>query len=119
MMDTHPASNPVKGQLRAECDGQMESHSEGEDLVFVTAVQYFDRWDTRQGRIGVPDPAEYAVGEVYKLELDGTILGKVVGDDVSRGTFQILHHIECRRANEIIGVGIAESLSQLITMSEK
>jgi hypothetical protein len=62
---------------------------------------------------------EYSVGEVYKLELDGTILGKVVGDDASRGSFPILHHIECRKANEIIGVGIADSLSQLITMSEK
>jgi hypothetical protein len=62
---------------------------------------------------------EYSVGEVYKLELDGTILGKVVGDDASRGSFQILHHIECRRANEIIGVDIADSLPQLITLSAK
>jgi NHL repeat/Galactose oxidase, central domain len=62
---------------------------------------------------------EYSVGEVYKLELDGTILGKAVGDDASRGLFGYLHHIECRRANEIIGVGIADSHSQIITMSEK
>jgi hypothetical protein len=62
---------------------------------------------------------EYAAGEVYKLALDGTILGKVDGDDAGRGTFQILHHIECRRANEIIGVGIAESLAQFITLSAK
>jgi NHL repeat/Kelch motif len=62
---------------------------------------------------------EYSVGEVYKLELDGTILGKVVGDDASRGLFPILHHIECRKANEIIGVGISDSPSQLITLSAK
>jgi hypothetical protein len=62
---------------------------------------------------------KYSEGEVYKLELDGTILGKVVGDDASRGLFPILHHIECRKTNEIIEVGIADSPSQLITLSAK
>jgi len=64
-------------------------------------------------------PFRYSVGEVYKLELDGTILGKVPGDDASRGLFPILHHIECRKTNEIIEVGIADSPSQLITLSAK
>ena len=64
-------------------------------------------------------PEYPAAGEVYKLELDGTILGKVVGDDASRGLFPILHHIECRNANQIIGVGIVDSPSQLITLSGK
>jgi sugar lactone lactonase YvrE len=62
---------------------------------------------------------EYSVGEVYKLELDGTILGKAVGDDASRGLFPILHHIECRKANEIIGAAIIDFPSQLMTMAEK
>jgi len=64
-------------------------------------------------------PEYPAAGEVYRLELDGTILGKVVGDDASRGLFPVLHHIECRNANQIIGVGIVDSPSQLITLSGK
>jgi hypothetical protein len=33
--------------------------------------------------------------------------------------FPILHHIECRKTNEIIGAAIIDFPSQLITMSEK
>jgi hypothetical protein len=69
-----------------------------------------DKTDTRRA---------FTTGDVYKLELDGTILGRVVGDDASRGMFPILHHIECRKPNEIIGVAIADSLPQLVTLSDK
>jgi hypothetical protein len=60
-----------------------------------------------------------AAGEVYRLELDGTILGKVVGDDAGRGRFPVLHHVECRNADEIIGVGIADWLPELIALPRK
>jgi hypothetical protein len=68
-----------------------------------------DKDDTRRA---------FTTGEVYKLELDGTILGRVVGDDASRGFFPFLHQIECRKANAILGVGINGWLPQ-ITLFEK
>ena len=46
-----------------------------------------------------PGPAE-----IYKLELDGTILGKAVGDEAT-GSISSLDYIHCRRAKTIFGLG--------------
>lgn len=42
--------------------------------------------------------------EIYKLETDGTILGRAVGDEATRNIFA-LDHIHCRQANTIFGLG--------------
>ena len=47
-------------------------------------------------------------GEIYKLELDGTILGKFGHPGKEHGGFQVVHMMDCRNPNEII-VGEIES----------
>ena len=47
-------------------------------------------------------------GEIYKLELDGTILGKFGHASKEFGGFQVVHMMDCRDPNEII-VGEIES----------
>src|SRR5712671_4521086 len=47
-------------------------------------------------------------GEIYKLELDGTILGKFGHPSKEFGGFQVVHMMDCRNPNEII-VGEIES----------
>jgi len=47
-------------------------------------------------------------GEIYKLELDGTILGKFGHASKEFGGFQVVHTMDCRNPNEII-VGEIES----------
>jgi len=41
-------------------------------------------------------------GEIYKLELDGTILGKFGHASKELGGFQVVHMMDCRNPNEII-----------------
>jgi hypothetical protein len=41
-------------------------------------------------------------GEIYKMELDGTILGKFGHAGKQIGGFQVVHAIDCRNPNEII-----------------
>jgi sugar lactone lactonase YvrE len=43
-------------------------------------------------------------GEIYKLDLDGTILGKAVGDE-HRTLIHTLDHIHCRGPDTIVGLG--------------
>jgi hypothetical protein len=52
-----------------------------------------------------PDRSEAGrrVAEIYKLELDGTILGKAVGDEPS-ASIRTLLHIHCLEANTIVGL---------------
>jgi hypothetical protein len=52
-----------------------------------------------------PDGSEAGrqVAEIYKLELDGTILGKAVGDEPS-ASIRTLLHIHCLETNTIIGL---------------
>jgi hypothetical protein len=45
-----------------------------------------------------------STAEIYKLELDGTILGKAVGDEAGR-SLSTPQHIHCRQANTIVGIG--------------
>jgi sugar lactone lactonase YvrE len=47
-------------------------------------------------------------GEIYKLELDGTILGRFGHASKEFGGFQVVHMMDCRNPNEII-VGEIES----------
>ena len=47
-------------------------------------------------------------GEIYKLELDGTILGKFGHAGKELGGFQVVHMMDCRNPNEIF-VGEIES----------
>ena len=58
-----------------------------------------DQTDATQGR---------ATGEVYKLELDGTIVGKVGRSDNGLGNFRTLHSIDCRQENEILGTDLVD-----------
>jgi sugar lactone lactonase YvrE len=56
-----------------------------------------------------PDQAERAerahgAAEIYKVEIDGTILGKAIGDEASGNIFS-LDHIHCRQANTVFGLG--------------
>jgi hypothetical protein len=45
-----------------------------------------------------------STAEIYKLELDGTILGKAVGDERGR-SLSTPQHIHCRQANTIVVMG--------------
>jgi sugar lactone lactonase YvrE len=52
-----------------------------------------------------PDANNYAVadvtGEVYKMELDGTVIGKFGKPGKQLGEFSGLHEIDCRNPNEL------------------
>ena len=41
-------------------------------------------------------------GEIYKMELDGTIIGKFGHAGKDAGGFQVVHMIDCRSPNEIL-----------------
>ena len=47
-------------------------------------------------------------GEIYKMELDGTVIGKFGHAAKTLGGFQVVHMMDCRNPNEII-VGEIES----------
>ena len=54
-------------------------------------------------------PGTWAItGEIYKMELDGTILGKFGHASKEFGGFQVVHMMDCRNPNEIV-VGEIES----------
>src|SRR5438552_1716169 len=54
-------------------------------------------------------PGSWAItGEIYKLELDGTIIGKFGHASKEFGGFQVVHMMDCRNPNEIV-VGEIES----------
>ena len=55
-----------------------------------------DKTDMTRGTVG---------GEVYKLELDGTIVGKFGRLDNAFGSFGTPHSIDCRRPNELLFIG--------------
>lgn len=48
------------------------------------------------------------VGEIYRLSVDGTVLGQARGDEAGVGMFPTLLHIDCRGPNELVGVGIPD-----------
>ncbi len=54
-------------------------------------------------------PGSWAItGEIYKMELDGTIIGKFGHASKEFGGFQVVHMMDCRNPNEIV-VGEIES----------
>ena len=54
-------------------------------------------------------PGSWAItGEIYKMELDGTILGRFGHASKEFGGFQVVHLMDCRNPNEIV-VGEIES----------
>jgi len=54
-------------------------------------------------------PGSWAItGEIYKMELDGTILGRFGHASKEFGGFQVVHMVDCRNPNEIV-VGEIES----------
>ena len=54
-------------------------------------------------------PGSWAItGEIYKMELDGTILGRFGHASKELGGFQVVHMMDCRNPNEIV-VGEIES----------
>jgi hypothetical protein len=58
-----------------------------------------DRTDVTKGDL---------TGEIYKLELDGTIVGRFGRSDNSRGTFKTPHFIRCMSDDELIEISIAD-----------
>jgi len=41
-------------------------------------------------------------GEIYKMELDGTIIGKFGKAGKQLGAFSTVHEIDCRNENQIL-----------------
>ena len=53
-----------------------------------------------------PNPAWFPVpwditGEIYKMELDGTIVGRFGHASKELGGFQVVHMLDCRNPNEV------------------
>ncbi len=55
-------------------------------------------------------------GEIYKMELDGKILGKFGHASKQPGGFQVVHTIDCRNPNELIVAEIESWRVQKITL---
>ena len=53
------------------------------------------------------DTTRGVTGEIYKLELDGTVVGKIGRVDNALGNFRSLHSIDCREENELVAVPIS------------
>jgi hypothetical protein len=48
-------------------------------------------------------PGSWAItGEIYKMELDGTILGRFGHASKELGGFQVMHMMDCRNPNELV-----------------
>ena len=58
-------------------------------------------------------------GEVYKMELDGTILGKFGEAGKGAGQFQTIHGMDCRNPNEILVAEIAAWRVQKILLGSE
>jgi hypothetical protein len=66
---------------------------------YLYSASNLDRTDNTQGRLA---------GDIYKLELDGTIVGRFGRGDNARGTFLTPHFIDCTGENELVAVGISD-----------
>jgi hypothetical protein len=58
-----------------------------------------DKTDVTRGR---------STGEVYKLELDGTIVGRFGRLDNALGNFGTIHSMDCHNENEILAIDIVD-----------
>ena len=64
-------------------------------------------------------PGSWAItGEIYKMELDGTILGKFGHASKQAGGFQVVHQFDCRNPNEILVAEIESWRAQKITLKQ-
>ena len=55
-------------------------------------------------------------GEIYKMELDGKILGRFGKAGKQPGAFQVVHQMDCRNPNEILVAEIESWRAQKITL---
>ena len=61
--------------------------------------------------------ASWAItGEIYKMELDGTIVGKFGRAGKQIGEFSTVHEIDCRNENELLVSEITAWRVQKITL---
>jgi hypothetical protein len=58
-------------------------------------------------------------GEVYKMELDGTILGKFGKPGKQAGQFSTIHELDCRSENELMTAEITAWRAQKIVLHPK
>jgi NHL repeat-containing protein len=63
-----------------------------------------------------PAPSWAITGEVYKMELDGTIIGKFGKAGKALGEFQTIHGIDCRNPDELVVAEIAAWRVQKIVL---
>jgi len=64
---------------------------------YLYAASNDDRTDATRGR---------STDQVYKMELDGTIVGRFGRSDNALGRFPTLHSIDCRSENQIVATGV-------------
>jgi hypothetical protein len=62
---------------------------------------------------------EAVTGEIYKMELDGTILGKFGHAGKQLGEFSSAHELDCRNENEILVAEITSWRVQKIMLHSK
>jgi hypothetical protein len=64
--------------------------------------------------------ASWAItGEIYKMELDGTIVGKFGKAGKALGEFSTVHEIDCRNANELFVSEISAWRAQKILLGQR
>jgi len=68
---------------------------------------------------GNPPGSWDITGEIYKMELDGTILGKFGHASKQFGGFQVVHMFDCRNPNEIIVAEIESWRVQKLIMKQQ
>ncbi len=71
----------------------------GGDHQYLFSASNRDRTDVTKGDL---------TGEIYKLELDGTIVGRFGRSDNSRGRFKTPHFIHCMSDDELIEISITD-----------
>ena len=64
-----------------------------------------------------PAPSWEITGEVYKMELDGTIVGKFGKAGKGLGEFSTIHEIDCRNPNELYVSEISAWRAQKIILN--
>ena len=55
-------------------------------------------------------------GEIYKMELDGTVIGKFGHAGKNLGEFSTVHEIDCRNENELLVSEIVSWRVQKLTL---
>jgi len=112
----HAIAADSKGNVYVSDRGNNRTQVFDNDLVFKTS---FENVGTAWTVCISPGPHQYLftsnsnpngnppgswdiTGEIYKMELDGTILGKFGHASKQLGGFQVVHMMDCRNPNEVI-----------------